>query len=107
MVSWHARAKARPGLASVQTKEAAIDGVITDGSGYCLKITTQTLSCATDRHRRGWPSSWGNLCHQYRIDKVIADTYYDHRDNNDQGVRLRPVPIHTCILCDMRSNLGT
>lgn len=79
-------AKARPGLASVQTKEAAIDGVITDGSGYCLKITTQTLSCATDRHRRGWPSSWGNLCHQYRIDKVIADTYYDHRDNNDQGL---------------------
>ena len=35
-------AKARPGLASVQTEEAAIDGVITDGSGYCLKITTQT-----------------------------------------------------------------
>ena len=79
-------AKARPGLASVQTEEAAIDGVITDGLGYCLKITAQTLNWATDRHRRGWPSSWGNLCHQYRTDKVIADMDYDHRANNDQGL---------------------
>uniref|UniRef100_A0A8C6CMZ1 Uncharacterized protein n=1 Tax=Moschus moschiferus TaxID=68415 RepID=A0A8C6CMZ1_MOSMO len=79
-------AKARPGLASVQTEEAAIDGIIINGLGYCLKITAQILSCVTNRHRRGWPSSWGNLCHQYRKDKVIANVDYDHRGNNDQGL---------------------
>jgi len=37
-------AKARPGLPSVQTREAAIDGIIADDSEYGLKITiTLTL----------------------------------------------------------------
>lgn len=32
--------KARPGLASVQTREAATDGIIADDLGCGLKITT-------------------------------------------------------------------
>uniref|UniRef100_A0A8C0MFG9 Uncharacterized protein n=3 Tax=Canis lupus TaxID=9612 RepID=A0A8C0MFG9_CANLF len=35
--------KAKPGLASVQTREAASGGIIADDWGYDLKITTLTL----------------------------------------------------------------
>uniref|UniRef100_A0A8C8WA98 Uncharacterized protein n=1 Tax=Panthera leo TaxID=9689 RepID=A0A8C8WA98_PANLE len=44
--------KAKPGLASVQTREAASGGIIIDDLGYDLKITTLTQVAPLITHKR-------------------------------------------------------